>query len=63
MLLIKFFPAFLFFLFIFFVQLEKFKNMIPFDQMTIDDLNEAFPETKLDKVKYPYWPHKPIANL
>ncbi|XP_032420107.1 ATP synthase peripheral stalk subunit d, mitochondrial [Xiphophorus hellerii] len=44
-------------------ELEKFKNMIPFDQMTIDDLNEAFPETKLDKVKYPYWPHKPIANL
>ncbi|XP_008410652.1 ATP synthase peripheral stalk subunit d, mitochondrial [Poecilia reticulata] len=44
-------------------ELEKFKNMIPFDQMTIEDLNEAFPETKLDKVKYPYWPHKPIANL
>ncbi|XP_043970512.1 ATP synthase subunit d, mitochondrial [Gambusia affinis] len=44
-------------------ELEKFKNMIPFDQMTIDDLNDVFPETKLDKVKYPYWPHKPIANL
>ncbi|XP_016534904.1 ATP synthase peripheral stalk subunit d, mitochondrial [Poecilia formosa] len=44
-------------------ELEKFKNMIPFDQMTIEDLNEAFPETKLDKVKYPYWPHKPIASL
>lgn len=44
-------------------QLEKFKNMIPFDQMTVEDLNEAFPETKLDKEKYPYWPHKPIAEL
>lgn len=44
-------------------QLEKFKNMIPFDQMTIDDLNHTFPETKLDKEKYPYWPHKPIADL
>uniref|UniRef100_A0A1A8GUY5 ATP synthase subunit d, mitochondrial n=1 Tax=Nothobranchius korthausae TaxID=1143690 RepID=A0A1A8GUY5_9TELE len=44
-------------------ELDKFKNMIPFDQMTIDDLNEIFPETKLDKVKYPYWPHKPIADL
>ncbi|XP_047435552.1 ATP synthase subunit d, mitochondrial [Mugil cephalus] len=44
-------------------ELEKFKNMIPFDQMTIEDLNETFPETKLDKVKYPYWPHKPIADL
>ncbi|KAF3700095.1 ATP synthase subunit d, mitochondrial [Channa argus] len=44
-------------------ELDKFGNMIPFDQMTIEDLNEAFPETKLDKVKYPYWPHKPIADL
>ncbi|KAK2815907.1 hypothetical protein Q5P01_026374 [Channa striata] len=44
-------------------ELEKFNNMIPFDQMTIEDLNEAFPETKLDKVKHPYWPHKPIAEL
>ena len=31
------------------------KNIIPFDQMTIDDLNEIFPETKLDKKKYPYF--------
>ncbi|XP_024115241.1 ATP synthase subunit d, mitochondrial [Oryzias melastigma] len=44
-------------------ELSKFKNMIPFDQMTIEDLNEAFPETKLDMEKYPYWPHKPIADL
>lgn len=44
-------------------QLEKFKNMIPFDQMTIEDLNAVFPETKLDKVKYPHWPHKAIADL
>lgn len=44
-------------------QLTKFKNMIPFDQMTIEDLNTTFPETKLDKVKNPYWPHKPIAEL
>ncbi|XP_040590696.1 LOW QUALITY PROTEIN: ATP synthase subunit d, mitochondrial-like [Mesocricetus auratus] len=44
-------------------QLEKIKNMIPFDRMTIDDLNEVFPETKLDQKKYPYWPHQPIENL
>ncbi|CAM4649125.1 unnamed protein product, partial [Lepidochelys olivacea] len=37
-------------------QLEKFRTMIPFDQMTFEDLNEVFPETKLDKEKYPYWP-------
>ncbi|XP_051888898.1 ATP synthase subunit d, mitochondrial [Pristis pectinata] len=44
-------------------ELAKFKSMVPFDQMTIDDLNQAFPETKLDKEKYPYWPHKPINEL
>lgn len=44
-------------------ELEKIRNIIPFDQMTIEDLNEVFPETKLDKKKYPYWPHKPIDSL
>ncbi|XP_028257358.1 ATP synthase peripheral stalk subunit d, mitochondrial [Parambassis ranga] len=44
-------------------ELATFNNMIPFDQMTIEDLNEVFPETKLDMAKYPYWPHKPIAEL
>lgn len=55
--------ATLHFSFFFCLQLDKLKNMLPFDQMTIEDLNEAFPETKLDKIKYPYWPHKPIADL
>jgi F-type H+-transporting ATPase subunit d len=31
--------------------------------MTSDDLNKIFPETKLDKKKYPYWPHQPMENL
>uniref|UniRef100_UPI001E1B1F67 ATP synthase subunit d, mitochondrial n=1 Tax=Jaculus jaculus TaxID=51337 RepID=UPI001E1B1F67 len=44
-------------------QLEKMKNIVPFDQMTIEDLNEAFPETKLDKKKYHYCPHQPIEDL
>ncbi|XP_014437644.1 ATP synthase subunit d, mitochondrial isoform X2 [Tupaia chinensis] len=44
-------------------QLEKMKNIIPFDRMTIEDLNKVFPETSLDKKKYPYWPHQPIENL
>ncbi|XP_014394243.1 PREDICTED: ATP synthase subunit d, mitochondrial-like isoform X2 [Myotis brandtii] len=35
-------------------ELEKMKNIIPFDQMTIEDLNEVFPETKSDKKKYSY---------
>ncbi|KFQ27576.1 hypothetical protein N332_09821, partial [Mesitornis unicolor] len=44
-------------------QLQKLRSMIPFEQMTFEDLAEVFPETKLDKEKYPYWPHKPIADL
>lgn len=44
-------------------QLEKMRNIIPFDQMTLEDLNEVFPETKLDKKKYPYWPHRPVESL
>ncbi|XP_054445311.1 ATP synthase subunit d, mitochondrial-like [Pteronotus mesoamericanus] len=44
-------------------ELEKRKNIISFDQMTTEDLNEVFPEIKLDKKKYPHWPHKPIENL
>ncbi|XP_004401609.1 PREDICTED: ATP synthase subunit d, mitochondrial-like isoform X2 [Odobenus rosmarus divergens] len=44
-------------------ELEKMRNIIPFDQMTIEDLDEVFPETRLDKKKYPHWPHKPIENL
>ncbi|KFO91628.1 hypothetical protein N320_10296, partial [Buceros rhinoceros silvestris] len=44
-------------------QLQKLKSMIPFEQMTFEDLHEAFPETRLDKEKYPFWPHKPIADL
>ncbi|KAJ8363103.1 hypothetical protein SKAU_G00119340 [Synaphobranchus kaupii] len=44
-------------------ELEKFRSMIPFDEMTVGELNETFPETKLDKEKHPYWPHKPISEL
>ena len=43
-------------------ELEKM-NIIPFNQIIIEDLNEVFPETKLDKKTYPYWPHRPIESL
>ncbi|ELW50915.1 ATP synthase subunit d, mitochondrial [Tupaia chinensis] len=44
-------------------QLEKIKNIIPFDEMTNEDLNEGVPETTLDKKKYPYWPRQLTENL
>ena len=44
-------------------ELEKMRNIIPPDQMTIEDLNEVFPENTLDRRKYLYWPQKPFENL
>ncbi|OWK00084.1 hypothetical protein Celaphus_00015923, partial [Cervus elaphus hippelaphus] len=43
-------------------ELKKMRNIIPFDQMTTEDLNEVSPETKLDKKKYSYWPHNENDN-
>ncbi|XP_068607260.1 ATP synthase subunit d, mitochondrial [Brachionichthys hirsutus] len=43
--------------------LDKLKNMVPFDQMTLEDYHDAFPGTRLDMVKYPYWPHRPLSEL
>ncbi|KAM9857111.1 ATP synthase peripheral stalk subunit d, mitochondrial [Aulostomus maculatus] len=44
-------------------ELNLLKNMIPADLMTNEDFVTYFPECKLDKEKYPFWPHKPIAEL
>ncbi|KAL0603131.1 ATP synthase subunit d, mitochondrial [Plecturocebus cupreus] len=44
-------------------QLEKMRNLIPFDLVTTENLNKAFPETKLEKRNYSYWSHQPIKNL
>uniref|UniRef100_UPI00358DFA1C ATP synthase subunit d, mitochondrial n=1 Tax=Myxine glutinosa TaxID=7769 RepID=UPI00358DFA1C len=44
-------------------QLHKYKTMIPFEEMTVEDVNKAFPETRLDKEKYKYWPFQPISGL
>ena len=44
-------------------ELDKIKHIIPFDQKTIENVNEVFPETKLDKKKYLYWPHRPFEYL
>ena len=44
-------------------ELEKMRNIILTDHVTTEDFSEVFPETKLDKKKYPYWPHRPIESL
>ncbi|KAG8520052.1 ATP synthase subunit d, mitochondrial [Galemys pyrenaicus] len=42
---------------------ERIKNTIPFHQVNIEGFKKVFPKRKLDKKKYPYWPHKLIENL
>uniref|UniRef100_A0A8C4QII0 ATP synthase subunit d, mitochondrial n=1 Tax=Eptatretus burgeri TaxID=7764 RepID=A0A8C4QII0_EPTBU len=44
-------------------QLQQYKTMIPFEEMTVEDVNQAFPETRLDKEKNKYWPFQSISNL
>ena len=44
-------------------ELEKMRNIILTDHVTTEDFSEVFPETKLDRRTYLYWPHKPFENL
>uniref|UniRef100_A0A098M1M3 ATP synthase subunit d, mitochondrial n=1 Tax=Hypsiglena sp. JMG-2014 TaxID=1550645 RepID=A0A098M1M3_9SAUR len=39
-------------------ELQQLRNMIPFENMTYEDLPEGFRDPTLDPVKYPHWPHK-----
>ncbi|KAM8980751.1 LOW QUALITY PROTEIN: ATP synthase peripheral stalk subunit d, mitochondrial [Sarcophilus harrisii] len=43
-------------------EIENIKNVIPFEQMTVENLNKSFPQTRLDKT-YLYWSQQPIENL
>ncbi|KAM7418977.1 hypothetical protein PAMA_016204 [Pampus argenteus] len=43
-------------------ELEKYNNLIPFDQMTVQEFSDAFPGHVVEKVT-PIWPYKPIADL
>lgn len=35
-------------------------SLIPYDQMTMEDYRDAFPEDAIDPINKPtYWPHEP----
>uniref|UniRef100_H2ZQZ5 ATP synthase subunit d, mitochondrial n=1 Tax=Ciona savignyi TaxID=51511 RepID=H2ZQZ5_CIOSA len=36
---------------------DRLNSLPPFEQMTLDDIFEQFPQVKPDHVKYPSWPH------
>merc|ERR1711970_211260 len=41
------------------VELAKWQNMIPYDQMTMEEWAEAFPEQTIDVDNPTLWPHTP----
>uniref|UniRef100_A0A1W7RJ77 ATP synthase subunit d, mitochondrial n=1 Tax=Agkistrodon contortrix contortrix TaxID=8713 RepID=A0A1W7RJ77_AGKCO len=44
-------------------ELQELRNMIPFENMTYEDLPEKFRDPTLDPVKYPQWPHKLASDV
>uniref|UniRef100_U3FC84 ATP synthase subunit d, mitochondrial n=1 Tax=Micrurus fulvius TaxID=8637 RepID=U3FC84_MICFL len=44
-------------------ELQQLRNMIPFENMTYEDLPEKFRDPTLDPVKYPHWPHKLVSDV
>ncbi|XP_033096289.1 ATP synthase subunit d, mitochondrial-like [Anneissia japonica] len=41
-------------------EITKLNGMIPFEEMTIEEYVEYFPESAENLKKYPWWPHIPI---
>ncbi|XP_022093567.1 ATP synthase subunit d, mitochondrial-like [Acanthaster planci] len=41
-------------------EITKLKNMTPFEEMTVEEMEEAFPHMEEQKKKYPWWPHYPV---
>lgn len=45
-------------------QLAHLASLIPYDQMTMEDYKDAFPDEALDPLKKPsFWPHNPEEQL
>lgn len=44
-------------------KIAELNNMVPFEDMTVEEYLEMYPQLKADKKKYPYWPHFDVGNL
>ncbi|KAJ8037129.1 ATP synthase subunit d, mitochondrial [Holothuria leucospilota] len=44
-------------------KIEALNNMVPFEDMTVEEYEDMYPELKERKKKYPYWPHFPVWEL
>lgn len=45
-------------------KITHLKSLLPFDQMTMEDYRDAFPEQALDSINRPtFWPHTPEEQV
>ncbi|XP_030371731.1 ATP synthase subunit d, mitochondrial [Scaptodrosophila lebanonensis] len=45
-------------------EIAHLKSLLPYDQMTMEDYRDAFPETALDPLNKPtFWPHTPEEQV
>lgn len=45
-------------------EITKLQNLIPYDQMTLEEYRDAFPEEALDPINRPtFWPHEAEEQL
>lgn len=45
-------------------EIDHLKSLLPYDQMTMEDYRDAFPESALDPINRPtFWPHTPEEQL
>lgn len=45
-------------------QLAHINSLLPYDQMTMEDFRDAYPELALDPINRPtFWPHTPEEQL
>ena len=45
-------------------EIAETKSLLPYDQMTMEDFRDAYPEEALDPVNRPsFWPHNPEEQL
>lgn len=45
-------------------EVARVKSLIPFDQMTMEDFKDAYPDAALNPLEKPtFWPHDPEEQL
>lgn len=45
-------------------KIKKWDDVLPYEEMTLEDYKDAFPERALDMINRPtFWPHTPEEQL